>query len=239
MLRSMACRPIIVLISMTRQRRLLAYISAKHCRFASSARLTYSSVSIAVPFRCGGVRGIARSEKPFPGRGPAQPWFRLGPRQSEANFSHSRYDRKEHIRTEQSRRDVGYYHIQGFLPHFQKQLFLLCFQVFFESSTLAHRMDSAVWPGLRNDSEQLRASEVVRKRLEVRCGRHANSGFCDASDTSAPAKSATRTTRLQACLPSWRGTLWCARCWVSDARLLLISSTASSRRSAPNRRPKW
>ena len=53
-------------------------------------------------------------------------------------------------------------------------------------------------------------------------------------------ESATRTTRLSApnlrrqlhvCrrrLRSRTGTIWCARCWVSDARLLLVSSTASS-----------
>ena len=61
----------------------------------------------------------------------------------------------------------------------------------------------------------------------------------DASYTSF-SESATRTTRIRCLGPrrqlhvgrrrlrSRRGTLWCARCWVSDARLLLVSSTASS-----------
>jgi len=62
------------------------------------------------------------------------------------------------------------------------------------------------------------------------------------------AESATPATRLIALklrrqlhvcrrrLRSRTGTLWCARCWVSDARLLLVSSTASSQISAQNRR---
>ncbi len=73
-----------------------------------------------------------------------------------------------------------------------------------------------------------------------RCQIHVLIKNHDAKYTPGPRKTTTRNTRVRR--SKWGhcdwplGRLWYRRCWVSDARLLLISSTASSRCSAPNRR---
>ncbi len=78
--------------------------------------------------------------------------------------------------------------------------------------------------------------------FSITYGRDCESGALRNRDAGYTpfAESATRPTRLSALklrrqlhmsrrrLRSRTGTLWCARCWVSDARLLLVSSTASS-----------
>ena len=114
--------------------------------------------------------------------------------------------------------------------------FLLCFRYYFGSD---------LW---RLPSNRCDPSEF--SMFSMTYGRDCESDGLrnrDASYTSF-AESATRTTRLlalklrrqlHACrrrLRSRTGTLWCARCWVSDARLLLVSSTVSSQISAQNRR---
>lgn len=114
------------------------------------------------------------------------------------------------------------------LSPFQRQLFPLFFGCYFESN---------LWrlPSNRCMPCEFSISSITYG-CDCECGAVRNR---DASYTSF-SESATPTTRLSALkvrrqlhvcwrrLRSRTGTLWCARCWVSDARLLLVSSTASS-----------
>jgi hypothetical protein len=127
---------------------------------------------------------------------------------------------------------------RGNIPSFplQRQLFTFAFSCYFGSD---------LW---RLPSNRYGPCEF--SMFSMAYGRDCESDALRNRDASYTpfSESATRATRLSALklrrqlhvrrcrLRSRTGTLWCARCWVSDARLLLVSSTASSQIPAQIRR---